>query len=125
VSVVGADGAVSEGAEEASAPTWRYVSQSFGALERKCIPPPPVDWTAVVESPARRNAAGLSARHGSGDAETRDPARSAKDETTDEAFILVGQSDVRLKLKRCGYLTIPTGAFSRAQPTRMFIYFGV
>lgn len=44
----------------------------------------------MVESPARRNAAGLSAQATSGDAETTEPARSAKDEMTDEAFILVG-----------------------------------
>lgn len=66
-----------------------WVAESLGKNGGECIPPPPVDWMAVVESPARRNAAGFSRRHFTGDAETSELARSAKKETTDEAFILV------------------------------------
>jgi hypothetical protein len=43
----------------------------------------------VVESPAKKNAAGLSARAGCcGAADTRELAKTAKDESAKEAFIL-------------------------------------
>ena len=53
------------------------------------IPPPPVDWIAVVESPARRNAAGFVVRLLGADI-TIELVRSAKDESINEAFILAG-----------------------------------
>lgn len=54
-------------------------------MEWLYIPPP----TAVVESPAKKNAAGLSARaECCGAADTRELAKIAKDESAKEVFIL-------------------------------------
>ena len=63
--------------ETVVAPLWPLLAPKAGArsVERKPLPqpPPPVDWIAVVESPARKNAAGFG--WGGGAARAREDKR--------------------------------------------------